>query len=76
MSNRLIQTVFGEPGSLDSVRIYKDTEFGEYCCKLSIGNKYLPDADYFTPDRLDALETAHRMLNNSLCAGATTGEQQ
>lgn len=61
MSNRLVKTITGDT-VFDSVRIYRDSNIQEYCCKLSLENKYLPDADYFTTDKLDAIGTAYQML--------------
>lgn len=61
MSNRLVKTITGDT-VFDSVRIYRDSDNQEYCCKLSLDNKYQPDADYFTEDKLDAISTAYQML--------------
>lgn len=62
MSNRLVKTIHGYL-QFNSARIYKNAELGEYVVRFNKENKHLVDADYFTPDKLDAIGTALLVLN-------------
>lgn len=48
-------------GSAFVVKAYKDTDTGEYVCKLYENNVHYEPADYFTDDKQDALDTAELM---------------
>lgn len=62
MSNRLVKTIHGFT-QYNSARIYKNTELGEYVVRFNKENKHLVGADYFTQDKLDAINTAYVVLN-------------
>ena len=59
MALRKLETHTGPNGT---AKLYRNAEFNEYVVKLS-GN---PDADYFTPDRDDATNTAILMVNHAV----------
>ena len=44
-------------GTAGTVKVYRDSDWQQYICKL-VGN---PEADCFTDDRQDALDTAVAM---------------
>ena len=44
------------------VKVYKDSEWNEYVCRLFINGTENKDASYHTDDKLDALDTAIAML--------------
>ena len=48
------------------VRVYKDYEWDEYVCKMWENGKRNEDADYFTDDLEDALNTAKAMVGIKL----------
>lgn len=43
------------------VKVFYNPEFEEYVCKLYRAGKHYEPADYFTPDKVDAIATAERM---------------
>jgi hypothetical protein len=62
-SKRLIDTI--SDGSAQ-VKVYYDSELEEYCCKLYVGGAYRSNADYFTNDKSDALDTARAMARKAV----------
>jgi len=44
------------------VKVYKDSDWNEYVCRLFINGTENKDASYHTDDKLDALDTAVAML--------------
>lgn len=44
------------------VRVVHNNEYNEYIVKLYINGIRVPDADYFTDDRGDAMDTAKEMV--------------
>ena len=44
------------------VKVYKDSEWGEYVCRLFANGEEMVDSSYHTDDKNDALETANSML--------------
>ena len=44
------------------VKVYKDSEWNEYICRLFVNGKEMVDSAYHTDDKLDALDTANSML--------------
>jgi hypothetical protein len=44
------------------VKIYKDTDWGEYAVELYTDGVHQEEASYHTDDKMDALHTAHHML--------------
>ena len=49
-----------------AVKVFKDTEWGEYIAKLYVnGTEYKP-ASYHTDDKQDAIDTANAMLNREV----------
>ncbi len=44
------------------VKVYRDSEWCEFRCRLYVAGVLQSDADYFTGDRDDALETAKAMV--------------
>ena len=44
------------------VKIYRDSEWGEYVCRLFVDGAELTESSYHTDDSQDALETGARML--------------
>jgi hypothetical protein len=49
-----------------TVKIYFNSEYREYVCRLFIDNKEQKDAAYFTDDKDDANDTAKLMLSFAL----------
>jgi len=49
-----MRIVFRRP----TATVFYDFEWEEFVVKFWRDGKYLPDADYFTDDRADAVETA------------------
>jgi hypothetical protein len=62
MSLRLIDTFIG---TTCTVKVYKDSTWDEYVCRLFEGGKEFKGASYHTNDKTDALETAKCMANPS-----------
>lgn len=52
---RLIATY---AGSGVHAKVYRDSEWNEYRVKFYRYNQHLTEADYHTPDKLDAIHTA------------------
>lgn len=48
-----------------SVFVRKDSETGEYRCRLAVYDTLRPEADYFTDDREDAFATAVHMARGT-----------
>ena len=44
------------------VKVYKDSEWNEYVCRLFINGTENKDASYHTDDKLDALDAATAMI--------------
>ena len=44
------------------VKVYKDTEWNEYICRLFVNGTEMVDSAYHTDDKQDALDTANSML--------------
>jgi hypothetical protein len=44
------------------VKVYKDSEWNEYVCRLFINGEESVDSSYHTDDKQDALDTANSML--------------
>lgn len=44
------------------VKVYKDTEWNEYVCRLFVNGTEMVDSAYHTEDLQDALDTASSML--------------
>ena len=44
------------------VKVYKDTEWNEYVCRLFVNGTEMVDSSYHTDDLQDALDTASSML--------------
>jgi hypothetical protein len=63
MSLRLIETFIG---TTRTVKVYRDSDWDEYVCRLFEGDKEFKGAAYHTNDKADALETAKRMANPTL----------
>lgn len=61
MAYRLV-TVVPHANAVKCVKITKCADLGEYRCRLYIHGEAFPDADYFTDDRRDAIETARHMV--------------
>ncbi len=49
-----------------TVKIYFNSEYSEYICRLFIDNTEQKDAAYFTNDKDDANDTAKLMLSFAL----------
>ena len=60
---RLLKKVKGNDGRV--VKIYKDTDNGEFVCKLFVNGKHTSKDDYFTDDKKDATTTAKDMVKES-----------
>jgi hypothetical protein len=60
MAKRKIQT-FANNSKMASV--YRNAEFDEYEVRFSTDGEDFPDADYFTNDKQDAIETAINWVN-------------
>lgn len=46
--------------------VYKNAEFHEYEVRFTADGQDLPDADYFTNDLTDAVETANLWVNEEI----------
>lgn len=62
MARRLIETIEGPPGLKNQVRVVFDVDWNEYVCCLFHDGKHVEEADSFTDDRKDALDTAQAMV--------------
>lgn len=63
MALRLVSSVSNStPTETRQARVYRDVEFNEYRVKLYINGVWRADADYFTDDKADALQTANVMV--------------
>lgn len=60
---RLIQTNYSSTKKEKMAKVYRDTELQEYVVKFYNNNVYQKNADYFTPDKDDAVSTATRFCN-------------
>lgn len=59
--------VFKTDGDSDFAKVYYDSEWQEYVVKFYEGGKYIPEADYFTDDKDDAIGTAkHPAVNTAV----------
>lgn len=61
MSRRLIAVVLPDAPNGREVKVYHDTEWGEYRARLVVDGLVVPAADYFTDDKADAIATAETM---------------
>lgn len=61
MSKRNIQTFLGN-GTNKKTIVYYDSDFAEFHVKYFFNGKAMPDSDYYTDDRTDALETAQLLV--------------
>lgn len=48
-----------------SFKIYKDLDWGEYVVQFFVNGRHMPEADYHTDDKNDAVGTANYFLNNN-----------
>lgn len=48
-----------------TAKVYRNAEWGEYQVKFYQDGDYLPDADYHTDDKADALSTARQYVTHS-----------
>jgi hypothetical protein len=44
-------------------KVYRNSDFDEYEVRFSVQGEDLPDADYFTNDKQDAIDTAYNWVN-------------
>jgi len=44
------------------VKIYRDSEWNEFVCRLFVNGAELKDSSYHTDDKQDAIDTAQSML--------------
>lgn len=61
---RIIDTIRSQARDLRCV-VRFDSDLSEYTVALYANGRYLPNADYFTDDRADALQTAWAMLSRA-----------
>ena len=61
---RLLKQVKGNDGNV--VKIYKDSDTGEFICKLFKKGKHSSKSDYHTDDKKDATRTAKEMVKELL----------
>lgn len=47
------------------VRIFRDTESGDFMVMLYIDGRYVPSVDYSSPSKEDAIKTAQHILINA-----------
>lgn len=66
MALRLIETFEGPPGSKNTAKVYFNVDYNEYQTKLFHDDVHLVNADSFTDDREDALDTAQAMVKQDL----------
>ena len=59
MSLRKIHT---ETRGARVVKVYRDSEWSEFRCRLYVAGVLRPEADYFTWDKDDAIDTAKAMV--------------
>jgi hypothetical protein len=55
--------VMKDDNGAKSYKIYKDVDWGEYVVKFFVNGRHLPDADYHTDDKNDAVGTAQIFLD-------------
>lgn len=55
-------TIVPHVNAVKCVKITKCADLGEFRCRLYVHGEAFPDADYFTDDRQDAIQTARAML--------------
>lgn len=62
MAIRKIQTITGNNG--DFANIYRDSDYQEYVVRFHFAQPigYVKEADYFTNDKADAIDTAKYQL--------------
>lgn len=58
------------------VKIYKDTDWGEYVVELYKDSVHQEEASYHTDDKMDALHTAHHMLTGQHQNGNIAEEEE
>lgn len=63
MGMRLLTTLQGSPDIM-TVRVYRDSDWGEYVCRLYVQGTHDPECDYHTDDVRDAMQTARAMLEH------------
>lgn len=61
MSKRNTQTFLGN-GTNKKTVVYYDSDLAEYHVKYFFDGKHKEESDYFSNDRVDALETAQLMV--------------
>lgn len=61
MAKRFIQKFLGN-GTAKRVTVVYDSNYGEYQVLYYFNGKRHPSGDYYTNDRLDALQTAEQMV--------------
>lgn len=54
---------FKSADSLTIVKVYFDSDWGEYRCRLFVQGVENTDSEYFTDDKNDAIDTAQAMVN-------------
>ena len=60
MAKRKIET-YEKDGKV--AKVYRNADFDEYEVRFSVKGEDLPDADYFTNDKQDAIDTAVSWVN-------------
>lgn len=50
-------------GTLHTAKVYRDAGNDEYVTRFYIKGKHNPNADYFTNDKVDAIDTANWHIN-------------
>lgn len=63
-AQRLIDTVYSSDGKV-TVKVYRDTDWEEFVCKMWVNGAYQSAADYHTDDKGDALSTAKDMARKA-----------
>lgn len=60
---RLITTKTDTINNVDFiVKVYRDSDWNEYICRLFANGEEMVDSSYHTDDKQDALDTANNML--------------
>ncbi len=59
---KLLQT---QAAGAKTAKVYRDTDTDEYVVKFFVDGKHQPQADYFTDDKQDAMNTARAEVNRS-----------
>lgn len=63
MSKRLIHRFEDVAATSCVTQVYYDSDYGEYEVRIKRGKSFIyPEANYFTDDKTDAMNTASHML--------------